>query len=94
MTKQITDPEQFIQELNKLKMTPEERMNAEARELGKTFGKYIAGIIVLFLAPTIIWSVLVFLIGLNVAWLKVFGAYFLFNFIKNIIIKSAKSASV
>ena len=93
MTKQITS-EQIIQELNKLKMTPEEKMIAEAEELGKTIGKYIAGIIILFLAPTIIWAVLVYLIGLNVAWVKVFGAYFIFNFIKNLIIRSAKSASV
>jgi|694.fasta_scaffold14332_7 hypothetical protein len=93
MTKEIT-PEQLIQELNKLKMTPEERMNVEARELGRTIGKYTAGIIILFLAPTIIWASLVFLIGLNVAWVKVFGAYFIFNFIKNLIIRSAKSASV
>jgi hypothetical protein len=97
MTKQITS-EQLIQELNKLTMTPEERKIAEAKELGRTIGKYvggiIGGIIILFLAPTIIWAVLVFLIGLNVAWVKVFGAYFLFNFIKNLIIKSVKSASV
>ena len=93
MTKQITS-EQLIQELNKLTMTPEERKIAEAKELGRTIGKYVGGIIVLFLAPTIIWAVLVFLIGLNVAWVKVFGAYFLFNFIKNLIIKSVKSASV
>ena len=81
MTKQITS-EQLIQELNKLTMTPEERKIAEAKELGRTIGKYVGGIIVLFLAPTIIWAVLVFLIGLNVAWVKVFGAYFIFNFIK------------
>ncbi len=93
MTKQVT-PEQIIQELNKLKMTPEERNIAEARELGRTIGKYVGGIIILFLAPTIIWASLVFLIGLNVAWVKVFGAYFIFNFIKNLIIRSAKSASV
>jgi len=93
MTKQIT-PEQIIQELDKLKMTPEERMESEARELGKTFGKFIAGIIILFIVPTTIWASLVFLIGLNVAWVKVFGAYFIFNFIKNLIIKSVKSASV
>ena len=93
MTKQVT-PEQLLQELNKIKMTPEERTIAEAEELGKTFGKYIAGIIILFIAPTIIWAVLVYLIGLNVAWVKVFGAYFIFNFIKNLIIRSAKSTSV
>ena len=93
MTKEIT-PEQFIQELNKLTMTPEERNIAEARELGRTIGEYVGRIIVLFLAPTIIWAVLVFLIGLNVAWVKVFGTYFIFNFIKNLIIRSVKSASV
>jgi len=61
------------------------------KKLAEDIGKVIAGIIILFIAPTIIWAVLVFIFGLNVAWLKVFGAYFLFNFIKNIIVNSFKN---
>ena len=90
MNNEIT-PEQIIQELHKIKMSPEEKLKVEARELGKTFGKIVAGIILLFLYPTIIWAVLVFIFGLNLAWVKVFGAYFLFNFIKNVIVRSFKN---
>jgi hypothetical protein len=84
------DPEKFIAELNKLKMTPEERRIADAEELGEVIGKSVAGIILLFIFPTIIWSILTFIFALNIAWVKVFGAYFLFNLFKNIIVKSFK----
>ena len=90
MNNNIT-PEQFIEKLNEMRMTPEEKKLAEARKLGEFFGKTIAGIIILLVAPTIIWAVLVFIFGLNLAWVKVFGAYFLFNFIKNIIVRSFKN---
>jgi len=85
------DPDKLIQALKEMNLTEEEKVKLRAEKLGKEFGKIIAGIIILFLSPTIIWAVLVFLIGLNVAWVKVFGVYFLFNFIKNIIIKSIKN---
>jgi len=90
MNKEIT-PEKFIEKLNEMRMTPEEKKLAEAQKLGEFIGKTIAGIILLFLAPTIIWAVLVFIFGLNLAWVKVFGAYFLFNFIKNVIVRSFKN---
>lgn len=89
MTNQIT-PEQFISELNKLKMSPEERKIANAQELGEKVDKVITNIILLLALPTIIWSVLTFIFALNIAWVKVFGAYFLFNLFKNIIINSLK----
>jgi hypothetical protein len=76
-------PEQIIQALDRLKMTPEER-NAER------IGKYLADIILIFFAPTIIWLALVYLIGFEIAWAKVFGIYFIFNFLKNIIVISFK----
>jgi hypothetical protein len=85
-----TDTELFIEKLNELRMTPEERKLAQAEKLGKAFGEVIAGIIILLLVPTIIWAVLTFIFALNIAWVKVFGAYFLFNLFKNIIIKSFK----
>ena len=85
------DPEKLIQALKEMNLTEEEKVKLRAEKLGKEIGKIVAGIIILFLAPTIIWAVLVFLIGLNVAWVKVFGAYFLFNFIKNIIVRSFKN---
>ena len=85
------DPDKLIQALKEMNLTEEEKVKLRAEKLGKEFGKIIAGIIILFLSPTIIWAVLVFLIGLNIAWVKVFGVYFLFNFIKNIIIKSIKN---
>ena len=85
-----TDTELFIEKLNELRMTPEERKLAQAKKLGKAFGEVIAGIILLLLFPTIIWAVLTFIFALNIAWVKVFGAYFLFNLFKNILIKSFK----
>ena len=83
-------PEQMIESLNRMKMTPEERALADAEKAGKEFGKIIAGIIILFLAPTIVWLALVYLVGFEIAWAKVFGIYFIFNFIKNIIVQSFK----
>ena len=91
MNKEIT-PEQMIKALSEMNLTEEERTKLRAQELGQEIGKYVAGIIILFVAPTIIWAVLVFIFGLNLAWLKVFGAYFLFNFIKNIIFRSFKNS--
>ena len=85
-----TSTEQLIEKLNELKMTPEEREIAKAEKLGKQIGEVIASILILLIAPTIIWSVLVYIFALNITWLKVFGAYFLFNFLKNIIINSLK----
>ena len=89
MTKQPT-PEQFIEALDRWKMTPEERVIADAEKAGEAFGKIVAGVVILFLAPTIIWLALVYLVGFEVAWLKIFGLYFIFNFIKNIIINTLK----
>ena len=80
-------PEQVIESLNRMKMTPEERVIADAQEAGKKFGEIIANILILFISPTIIWLVLTYLVGFQVAWVKVFGVYFIFNFIKNIILR-------
>lgn len=85
-----TETEKFVQALNELRMTPEERQRKQAEELGKAFGEVLAGIIILFVAPTIIWAVLTYIFALNIAWVKVFGAYFLFNFLKNILVNSFK----
>lgn len=89
MTKEPT-PEEFIEALNRWKMTPEERALADAKKAGKAFGEIVASVLILIIAPTIIWLALVYLVGLKVAWLKVFGVYFIFNFIKNIIRSSFK----
>jgi len=89
MTDKLT-PEQMIEVLNRWKMTPEERTLADAEKAGKELGKIIASFLILFIAPTIIWLVLVYLVGFQVAWLKVFGIYFIFNFIKNITANSFK----
>ena len=86
----MTETEQFVKALNELRMTPEERKLAKAEELGKQFGEVFAGIILLFAIPTIIWAVLTFIFALNIAWAKVFGAYFLFNLFRNILVKSFK----
>ena len=85
-----TETEKFIKQLKQLGMTPEERKLAKAEELGKQFGEVIISFIILFAIPTVIWAVLTFIFALNIAWAKVFGAYFLFNLFKNIIIKSFK----
>ena len=87
MKKEIT-PEQMIKALNEMNLTEEERLQLRARELGEIIGKVLVDIII---SPTIIWAVLVFIFGLNLTWLKVFGAYFLFNFIKNSIERSFKN---
>ena len=89
MTKDPT-PEQVIEALNRARMTPEERVIADAEKLGQQLGKTIANILFLFISPTIIWLVLTYLVGFQVAWIKVFGCYFIFNFIKNIIVQSFK----
>ena len=89
----VTDkftPEQMVEVLNRWKMTPEERQLADAEKAGKALGKIISSTIIFFLAPTIIWLPLVYLVGVEIAWVKVFGIYFIFNFIKNIIINSFK----
>lgn len=83
-----TETEQFVKALNELRMTPEERKHAQAEELGKQIGEVVGSIIILLLIPTIIWVVLTFIFALNITWAKVFGAYFLFNLFKNIVIKS------
>jgi len=83
-------PEQVIESLNRMKMTPEERQLADAEKAGKALGKIISSTIIFFLAPTIIWLALVYLVGVEIAWVKVFGCYFIFNFIKNIIVQSFK----
>jgi len=85
------DPEKLIQALKEMNLTEEEKVKLRAEKLGQEFGKILAGIIILLVAPTIIWAVLVFIFGLNLAWVKVFGAYFLFNFIKNVIVRSFKN---
>ena len=90
MKKEIT-PEKMIKALNEMNLTEEERLQLRAQELGESFGKVIANTIILLLASTIIWAVLVFILGLNLTWLKVFGAYFLFNFIIDIIVNSFKN---
>ena len=78
-------PEQMIEALNRWKMTPEERELADKKKLVEDVSKVIASFIILFLAPTIIWAALVYLVGFEVAWLKVFGVYLIFNLVKNII---------
>ena len=78
-------PEQFVEALDRLKMTPEEREIADAKKNAEQIGRNIADIILIFLAPTIIWLALVYLVGFEVAWLKVFGVYLIFNLVKNII---------
>ena len=85
-----TETEKFVKALNELRMTPEERQIKKAEELGKQIGDVLANIIILLLVPTIIWTVLTFIFALNIAWVKVFGAYFLFNLFKNILVKSFK----
>ena len=72
------------------KFIAEERKLAAAEELAKQFGELLGSIIILLVIPTIIWSVLTFIFALNIAWVKVFGAYFLFNLFKNIIVNSLK----
>ena len=89
MTDKFT-PEQMVEVLNRWKMTPEERQLADAEKAGKALGKIISSTIIFFLAPTIIWLALVYLVGVEIAWVKVFGIYFIFNFIKNIIANSFK----
>ena len=83
-------PEQFVEALDRLKMTPEEREIADAKKNAEQIGRNIADIILIFLAPTIIWLTLVYLVGFEIAWAKVFGIYFIFNFLKNIIVNSFK----
>ena len=83
-------PEQMIEVLDRWKMTPEEREFADKKKLVEDSSKVIASFIILFLAPTIIWAALVYLVGFEVAWLKVFGVYLIFNLVKNIIRTSFK----
>ena len=83
-------PEQFIEALNRWKMTPEERELADKKKVEEDAAYVIVSFVVLFGAPTIIWAALVYLVGFEVAWLKVFGVYLIFNLVKNIIKTSFK----
>lgn len=85
-----TETQKFIEQLQQYGMTEDEKNNAKAKELGKQFGAVLASILLLLIIPTIIWAVLTFIFVLSIPWVKVFGAYFLFNFFKNIIINQAK----
>jgi hypothetical protein len=85
-----TESAQFIKQLQQLGMTEDEKRIAKSQELGEQIGIIIGEVIVLLSASTIIWAVLTLIFALNIAWIKVFGAYFLFNFLKNTIIGSLK----
>jgi hypothetical protein len=85
-----TESAQFIKQLQQLGMTEDEKRIANSQELGEQIGIIIGEVIVLLSASTIIWAVLTLIFALNIAWIKVFGAYFLFNFLKNTIIGSLK----
>ena len=87
-----TETEKFIESLKELGMTEEEKNKAKAKKLGKAFGDVLGSAVVLLVMPTSIWAILTFIFTLSIPWAKVFGAYFLFNIFKNIIIKSIKSA--
>lgn len=82
-----TETELFIEKLNELSMTPEERKLKKAEELVE---QVMVRIVALLIIPTTIWAVLTFIFAVNIAWVKVFGAYFLFNLFKNILVKSFK----
>ena len=82
-----TETELFIEKLNELRMTPEERKLKKTEELVE---QVMVGIVALLIIPTTIWAVLTFIFAVNIAWVKVFGAYFLFNLFKNILVKSFK----
>jgi len=83
--------EQTIEAINRWKMTPEEREFADKKKVEDDTAYAIVSFVVLFGAPTFIWAALVYLVGFEVAWLKVFGVYFIFNLIKNIIVNSFKN---
>lgn len=87
-----TETQKFIEKLKQYGMTEDEKNNAKAKELGKAFGDVLGSIVVLLVMPTIIWAVFTFIFTLSISWAKVFGAYFLFNIFKNIIIHSIKSS--
>ena len=86
MTHQI-DPEKFIQELNKIKMTPEEKKIAAAEELGGILGKLIGSVVASAIIAGIIYAILALMIGLSVTYLQVFGVILLLDFIKAFIKK-------
>lgn len=86
-----TETEKFIENLKEWGMTEEERKISRAGRLGKAFGEVLGSIVILLAIPTVIWAILTFVFTLSIPWVKVFGAYFLFNIFKNIIISSIKS---
>jgi len=85
-----TESAQFVKPFNYQKIVEDEKRIANSQELGEQIGIIIGEVIVLLSASTIIWAVLTLIFALNIAWIKVFGAYFLFNFLKNTIIGSLK----
>jgi hypothetical protein len=86
----LTETEKFVEKLKELRMTEDEKKIARAGKLGEAFGKFIGALIGVALVSTFIWAVLTFIFALNIAWIKVVGALFLFNIIKNSIIISLK----
>ncbi len=85
-----TESAQFVKNLQQWGMTDDQKKIAKSKELGQLVGTVVGEVIVLLGAATIIWAVLTFIFALNIAWIKVLGAYFLFNFLKNTIIRSLK----
>ncbi len=85
-----TESAQFIKQLQQFGMTDDQKKIAKSKELGQLVGTVVGEVIVLLGAATIIWAVLTFIFALKIAWIKVLGAYFLFNFLKNTIIGSLK----
>ena len=90
MTNQI-DTEKFIKELKKINMTPEERKIADAKELGEQLGEVIGAFVAVAIIATFIWAILTFVFALNIAWVKVFFGFILFNIVKNSIAKAFKN---
>ena len=84
------ETEKFIESIKEWGMTEEERKISRAGKLGKAFGEVLGSIVVLLVMTTVIWAILTFIFALSIPWVKVFGAYFLFNLFRNLIIKSTK----
>ena len=84
------ETKKFIESIKEWGMTEEEREISRAGRLGKAFGEVLGSIVVLLAITTVIWAILTFIFALSIPWVKVFGAYFLFNLFRNLIIKSAK----
>ena len=58
------------------------RAIANTRKTGEVFFKTLYYTIAFYVAPTLIWLVLIHMVGFEISWLKVCGIYLIFRILQ------------